>query len=237
MGFSRTDRPPGTRRLAFAVMFLLVSLHRLAFITRNVDAFTPTTSRIFTTSGSCYSAATATAASTSSTANRCFLAAKYSDLDENDDDDEIDLSDKDWRSFRAKLVMSEPGEEEGEGASAADGPTSTAKALLESEDDLDGIGAVFASKPSTLEGRTADDTDDDEIASRRSAEKTLCPTKFTPLDPEQWAYDSGGVIEQGAIILGGVEQDFGFGLRQQYFHKSVILVLDHDERRASYSST
>ncbi len=31
------------------------------------------------------------------------------------------------------------------------------------------------------------------------------------------------------MILGGVEQDFGFGLRQQYFHKTVILVLDHDE--------
>jgi putative AlgH/UPF0301 family transcriptional regulator len=26
-----------------------------------------------------------------------------------------------------------------------------------------------------------------------------------------------------------VEQDFGFGLRQQYFHKAAILVLDHDE--------
>jgi Uncharacterized ACR, COG1678 len=42
-----------------------------------------------------------------------------------------------------------------------------------------------------------------------------------------WAYDSGQVIEQGAVILGGVEQDFGFGLRQQYFHKAAILVLDH----------
>eukprot|EP00536_Pseudo-nitzschia_multiseries_P017146 jgi/Psemu1/223926/e_gw1.1400.7.1 len=42
-----------------------------------------------------------------------------------------------------------------------------------------------------------------------------------------WAYDSGDVIEQGAVILGGIEQEFGFGLRQQYFHKTVILVLDH----------
>jgi putative transcriptional regulator len=49
--------------------------------------------------------------------------------------------------------------------------------------------------------------------------------------PSQWAYDSGKVIEQGAVILGGVEQDFGFGLRQQYFHKAVILVLDHDEKK------
>jgi len=52
---------------------------------------------------------------------------------------------------------------------------------------------------------------------------------MTPLDPSQWAYDSGKVIEQGAVILGGVEQDFGFGLRQQYFHKTAILVVEHQE--------
>ena len=70
------------------------------------------------------------------------------------------------------------------------------------DDDLDGFGALF---------------------------KDTATTSFTPLDPEQWAYDSGKVIEKGAVILGGVEQDFGFGLRQQYFHKGVILVLDYDE--------
>lgn len=52
---------------------------------------------------------------------------------------------------------------------------------------------------------------------------------MTPLDPSQWAFEQGSVIEQGAVILGAVEQDFGFGLRQQYFHKAAILVLDHDE--------
>ena len=55
-------------------------------------------------------------------------------------------------------------------------------------------------------------------------------SNFTPLHPSQWAYDSGNVIEKGAVILGGVEQDYGFGLRQQYFHKAVILVIDHDNR-------
>lgn len=44
-----------------------------------------------------------------------------------------------------------------------------------------------------------------------------------------WAYDSGRVIEKGSVILSCPEQDFGYGLRQQYFHKCVILVLDHDE--------
>ena len=52
---------------------------------------------------------------------------------------------------------------------------------------------------------------------------------MTPLDPSQWAYDSGTVIEQGAVILGGVEQAFGFGLRQQYFHKAAILIVEHEE--------
>jgi putative AlgH/UPF0301 family transcriptional regulator len=74
-----------------------------------------------------------------------------------------------------------------------------------SDGDLDGIGALF---------------EDEQAGS------TL---QLTPLDPSQWAYDSGTVIEQGAVILGGVEQDYGFGLRQQYFHKAAILVLDHDE--------
>jgi len=44
-----------------------------------------------------------------------------------------------------------------------------------------------------------------------------------------WAYDSGTVIEKGSVILSRSEQDFGYGLRQQYFHKSVILVLHHSE--------
>lgn len=72
---------------------------------------------------------------------------------------------------------------------------------VDKEEDLDGIGAALSSSP------------------------------FTPLDFSQWAYDSGRVIETGAVILGGVEQDFGFGLRQQYFHKTVILVLDHEEHK------
>jgi hypothetical protein len=75
------------------------------------------------------------------------------------------------------------------------------------DDDLDGIGSLF--------------TDEDTPMNKEN---------FTPLEPSQWAYDSGHVIEQGAVILGGVEQDFGFGLRQQYFHKAVILVIDHDEK-------
>mmetsp|Transcript_2798 Transcript_2798/g.3981 ORF Transcript_2798/g.3981 Transcript_2798/m.3981 type:complete len:583 (+) Transcript_2798:62-1810(+) len=49
-------------------------------------------------------------------------------------------------------------------------------------------------------------------------------------DPsEPWAYDAGDVIEKGSIILSSLEQAFGHGLNQQYFHKSVILVLEHED--------
>ena len=37
------------------------------------------------------------------------------------------------------------------------------------------------------------------------------------------------ILEQGSVILGGTEQEFGFALRQQYFQKSVMLLLQHDE--------
>jgi putative AlgH/UPF0301 family transcriptional regulator len=43
-----------------------------------------------------------------------------------------------------------------------------------------------------------------------------------------YVYESP-LIEQGSVILGGTMQDFGFALRQQYFHKSVMLLLQHDE--------
>jgi len=36
------------------------------------------------------------------------------------------------------------------------------------------------------------------------------------------------LIEQGTILLGGTKMDFGFALRQQFFHKSVMLLLQHD---------
>lgn len=38
------------------------------------------------------------------------------------------------------------------------------------------------------------------------------------------------LIEQGTILLGGTQQAFGFALRQQFFHKCVLLLLHHDEQ-------
>lgn len=38
------------------------------------------------------------------------------------------------------------------------------------------------------------------------------------------------LIEQGSVIMGGTKMSYGFALRQQYFHKTVILLLHHDDR-------
>lgn len=102
--------------------------------------------------------------------------------EKEEDDETIDLSERDWRAFRAKLVM-QPSERK-------------EKREYSEDDDVDGIGAALSCE-----------------------------------EPTQWAYDSGFVVERGAVILGGVEQEFGFGLRQQYFHKVVMLVLEHDESK------
>eukprot|EP00977_Amphora_coffeiformis_P010838 scaffold2536_cov169-Amphora_coffeaeformis.AAC.31 len=158
--------------------------------------------------------------------NRSFrLAAKGAgddeeDDDDDDDDDPIDLDDEaDWRSFRAKLVMGEnaptPPPPPPPSSSSSSSATTTSSIV---EDDFDGIGALFEETP-------ASSTDSDSI----TANNPTMLQGMTPLDPSQWAYESGKIIEQGAVILGGVEQDFGFGLRQQYFHKAAILVLEHED--------
>jgi putative AlgH/UPF0301 family transcriptional regulator len=165
------------------------------------------------------------------------LYSKSKDDDDNDDDDEedmdIDLSDRDWRAFRAQLVMessssssnSNDNQEEEEAGIESTTNTSSysSNSSIEYNDDLYGIGSLFTDPSST------------KLSKSTSSQKTTSTTpmktsNFTPLQPSQWAYDSGNVIEKGAVILGGVEQDYGFGLRQQYFHKVVILVIDHDNR-------
>ena len=47
---------------------------------------------------------------------------------------------------------------------------------------------------------------------------------------DEWVYDAGKFVETGCVILGGSQMEYGFGLRQQYFHKSVMLVLSQDEK-------
>jgi len=42
-----------------------------------------------------------------------------------------------------------------------------------------------------------------------------------------WAYETT-LAERGSVLLGGTQSSWGFDLHQQYFHKCVILVLEHD---------
>ena len=130
--------------------------------------------------------------------NRVKLFSSFGDEDEEDEDLKKLLGDRDWRAFRAKLVM-------GEGS---DDSSSAGK-----DDEL----AAAIPSNSSLSDKNLVEDDPDALA-------------FAALDPQIWAYDTGKVIEKGAVILGGIEQSFGFGLRQQYFHKAVMLVLDHDDR-------
>jgi putative transcriptional regulator len=44
-----------------------------------------------------------------------------------------------------------------------------------------------------------------------------------------YVYELGDVIEEGSVILSRHEHDFCYGLKQQYFHKSIMLVLEHEE--------
>jgi Uncharacterized ACR, COG1678 len=167
---------------------------------------------------------------------------------DDDNGEELIIQDQDWRAFRAKLVMSEKKDSSTSSSSAtgtssppASPPsftTSTSSTSLTTPTtnvddgfddlgDLDGIGSLF--KDAFVESTTSSSiTTTPSITSSTGASKSyMAADAMTPLDPSQWAYDSGDVIEKGAVILGGVEQDFGFGLRQQYFHKAAILVLDH----------
>jgi hypothetical protein len=91
-------------------------------------------------------------------------SAKSKGFEEEDDDDEIspDCDEEDWRAFRAKLVMSE--------ASASSAKSSSGGLIMDDDEDLDGIGALFA-KPETT------------VAS--SQPSFVLPPGFTPLDPSQ----------------------------------------------------
>jgi putative AlgH/UPF0301 family transcriptional regulator len=46
---------------------------------------------------------------------------------------------------------------------------------------------------------------------------------------EAWAHDSDNLVEQGSLLLGGSSLEYGFGLRQQHFHKCVVLVLSETD--------
>jgi putative AlgH/UPF0301 family transcriptional regulator len=170
------------------------------------------------------------------------------DHEEFDDQDETiyHIEDQDWRAFQAKLVQDEPSMDfdSGRGGMLPDSHSHPAGELPVIFDDWRAFRAnLVRGEPQMYQDDGLDQDDDDcdpasgdcdmdgigEVFFDKLAIKAALRKMMTPLDPAQWAYESGAVVEQGTVVLGGVEQDFGFGLRQQYFHKAAILVVDHQE--------
>ena len=144
--------------------------------------------------------------------------AKPEEGDSKDANEGSSNNDEDWRSFRARLVMNEK-----KRIIENNNPSLTSDNQTSCSGDLDGIGQVFTDN--FVENKfEKNNSSKDELAGMMG----LQVDGMTPLDPSQWAYESIDVIERGAVILGGIEHEtFGFGLRQQYFHKVAMLVLDH----------
>ena len=67
-----------------------------------------------------------------------------------------------------------------------------------------------------------------KLVLQEQQQNTTAATPTTTTQPTSWAYESGDVIEKGSLIVSHPSQDFACGgLRQQYFYKSVVLVVEH----------
>ena len=50
-----------------------------------------------------------------------------------------------------------------------------------------------------------------------------------PISENGWAYEAGDAIETGSLIVSAPSQDFCVGgLKQQYFYKSCVLIVEHE---------
>eukprot|EP00592_Proboscia_alata_P028277 CAMPEP_0194446926 /NCGR_PEP_ID=MMETSP0176-20130528/128719_1 /TAXON_ID=216777 /ORGANISM="Proboscia alata, Strain PI-D3" /LENGTH=325 /DNA_ID=CAMNT_0039273711 /DNA_START=151 /DNA_END=1126 /DNA_ORIENTATION=- len=144
----------------------------------------------------------------------------YSNLDDNDEPEDIDEQDDDdmdsesgdtpeeldWRDFRARLVLEQK------------------RVSQESEE----------SKQKRIEPPPTAYSDlirEVSSRSRRSNPKSTNTDTDIDTDTTSWAYEcgTGGPIEVGSLLISQPTQKFGFGLSQQYFHKCLILILHHEE--------
>lgn len=121
-------------------------------------------------------------------------------IPEESDDEKKNM---DWRDVRAKLVMRYRNKEEEEEKDVGLGSIST-------ENDMKNLTTTTKQKKGTTLTSTQ------SIISRSN----YC-----------WAYDSRDVIETGSLIVSHPSQDFTCtGLRQQYFYKCVVLVVEHSSQ-------
>ena len=122
-------------------------------------------------------------------------------IPEESDDEKKNM---DWRDVRAKLVMRYRNKEE------------------EEEKDV-GLGSIS----------TENDMKNLTTTTKQKKETTLTSTTQSIISRSNycWAYDSRDVIETGSLIVSHPSQDFTCtGLRQQYFYKCVVLVVEHSSQ-------
>mmetsp|Transcript_19595 Transcript_19595/g.28387 ORF Transcript_19595/g.28387 Transcript_19595/m.28387 type:complete len:711 (+) Transcript_19595:123-2255(+) len=136
--------------------------------------------------------------------------------------EDTEEEEEDWRDFRAKLLMQFKQAEKSESSSAA------ASQIVEDEEEYSDFDRPIGD-PTLTAAATTTTTEDEMTASSSTSTKSSSSTSSKSSLNQGWAYDSGKIIEKGSIILSRAAQGFGFGLRQQYFHKCVILVTFHEE--------
>ena len=79
------------------------------------------------------------------------------------------------------------------------------------------------------DGASVSDDDWRSFRARLVAQEQGASQEASAAGGETWAYNAGNLVEQGSLLMGGSELEFGFGLRQQYFHKCVLLILAHKD--------
>jgi Uncharacterized ACR, COG1678 len=145
------------------------------------------------------------------TKRRSFAVVLLHAKQKEEDDDE-----NDWRDFRAKLVFQYRNDS-----------TSWTRDTIGND--------ILFSENATIAADTCTTTARSNSTARTKTTVTLPLSALgeessTPSSSSSsWVYESGTTIESGSLIISRPIQDFAYGgLNQQYFHKSIILVLQHD---------
>ena len=90
------------------------------------------------------------------------------------------------------------------------------------------------------------DTDDDEVDWRSFRAHLVSiydqDIRHQEDNPNSWIYETGSAIETGTVLLHKIDYNFddimsGYGLARQYLHKSVVLILEHEDNEHETSST
>jgi len=191
---------------------------RVAFLAAiGGQAFQPG-SHGFQTSAPC--AATAQLKVARAKRRRCRVAPRKAGEEEENVAPAVHNVDMDWRDFRAKLVQQSHSEGFWQDALGIARPAKTAEAEhAPSEKEVKAVASVEAWLEQ-LEQRTA-------VRSSLSRKASPSPS---PEAKKGWLH-STPVLESGSLLLANPSDSFAIG--GPYFHKAVILILDHSPEEGS----